>query len=66
MVKSQIFIKKILKQLDYIGIDAANLLPELEYTAKHLKEKYGVIKVRNHGDMDDNSRSQISSRAALD
>lgn len=34
---------KLLRQLDHLGINEAFLFPELEYTAKNLKEKYKYI-----------------------
>ena len=32
--------KKILRQLDALGINESTLFPEIEHVAKHLKEKY--------------------------
>lgn len=34
--------KKILKQLESLGIDESTLFPEIEHVAKHLKEKYDL------------------------
>lgn len=34
--------KKILKQLESLGIDESTLFPEIEHVAKHLKEKYNL------------------------
>lgn len=34
--------KKILKQLDALGINESTLFPEIEHVAKHLKEKYNI------------------------
>ena len=34
--------KKILKQLESLGIDESTLFPEIEHVAKHLKDKYDL------------------------
>lgn len=53
---------KILEQLDHIGINEANLFPELEYTAKHLKKKYKSIQKNTRLDIDLRDNEQIKSR----
>lgn len=47
------FKKTILKQLEMLGINEAYLFPEVEYTAKHVKEKYASLFVRDEEDNND-------------